>query len=809
MALLMLSVLSYGQNVHRQMKAVRTSQKIVIDGNLDESAWKDAPIATDFIETQPEFGLHENEGNKTEIRLLYDNNAIYVSGFCHETSKDSISTELVGRDVIGVNDFVGVLFDTYSDKINGFGYYVTPLGEQYDAKYSSTGEDGSWNSVYYSNAKIVNGGWTFEMMIPYSAIRFSNKPQQSWGITMVRRRKKSGKQLFWNPLDPKISGLFNQAGEWTGIENIKVPVRLSFSPYLSSYVNHYPYNQAGIKNWSSSVSGGMDVKYGLNQSFTLDMTLVPDFGQVQSDNRILNLTPFEVKYNENRTFFTEGTDLFSKGNLFYSRRIGGAPLHYDDVSNQVNANETIISNPSETKLINAAKISGRTSGGLGIGVFNAVTNSTYAVVEDNTTKAQRKIQTSPLTDYSIVVLDQALKHNSSISFINTNVLRNGSDYDANVTAGLFDLYDKNVNYNFSGKVAVSQLFGYKPDKGNLDGYSHSVNLAKTKGNFNWSVSQNLADQNYQQNDMGYLTNSNYLNHIVWMGYKWLKPKSFYNNLYYNINAGVNRRFTPQAFQNIWFETNVNGQFKNLWNGGMELQVNGNEFDFYEPRIAGKVFKRPYSFAPAFWLGTNSAKKYSLTVNAAYSYMPAYRSSSVDITASEQFRFNKKLNISNTTTLGFGNRNVGFAAIENDSSMFGLRNRRTVENIFNVKYNFNNKMGITFRARHYWSKVYYTEYYNLLDNGGLKSTTGITSNPNYNVNYFNIDMVYTWQFAQGSFINLVWKEAASTFDNAVQQRYFKNFTNTWQEPQSNSISLRIIYYLDYLSLKGKSKTAALR
>src|SRR5215210_1458068 len=148
---------SFCQITHRTLPAVRTDEKIVIDGFINDSAWNRAPIATEFVEFRPNIGKKESDANKTEVRILYDNTAIYVAGFCHEGSRDSISTELVGRDVIASNDFVGVLFDTYHDKINGFGYYVTPLGEQYDAKYSANNEDASWNSVYFSEAKIVEG----------------------------------------------------------------------------------------------------------------------------------------------------------------------------------------------------------------------------------------------------------------------------------------------------------------------------------------------------------------------------------------------------------------------------------------------------------------------------------------------------------------------------------------------------------------------------------------------------------------------------------------------------------------------------
>jgi hypothetical protein len=792
---------AFAQVSPRSLPAVRTQARIVIDGQLTDSAWQSAPLATNFVEWRPSFGNIENEKSRTEIRILYDDNALYISGFCHEVSRDSISTELVGRDVVGINDFVGVLFDTYHDKINGFGYYVTPLGEQYDAKYSSSGEDGSWNSVFYSASKIVDSGWTFEMKIPYSGIRFGNKKQQVWGLNISRRRAKSGQQYMWNPTDPKVNGLFIQAGLFSGIENIKPPIRLSLSPYFSAYANHYPHNTSGIKNTTTSVNGGMDVKYGINQSFTLDMTLVPDFGQVQSDNQVLNLTPFEVKYNEYRTFFTEGTELFSKGNLFYSRRIGGTPLHYYDVQRKLNANEVVIKNTAETKLINAAKISGRTSSGLGIGVFNAITNPTYALVEDNG-KNQREIETNPLTNYNIVVVDKALKHNSSVSIINTNVWRSGHDYDANITAALWDIYDKHVNFNVWGKVAVSQLIGYTPSHGNLNGYNHDLSFGKMGGRFNFSVSQRLADQNYQQNDMGYFTNNNYFNHNGWIGYKWLKPKSFYKNLYFNFNTSYNTRFKPTAYQNFTVNTNINGQLKNLWDAGIEMNFGGNEHDFYEPRIPGKVFFRPYWFAPAFWVGSNTAKKYSANLNATFETMPEFNSRSVDLSLSHRFRFNDKLTIRYSSYLGIKNRNVGFAAIENNQSLFGLRDVNTSENVLNFKYNFNNKMGLTLRLRHYWSKVEYTEYFNLKDDGHLQPTTAITSNPNYNVNFLNIDMVYSWQFAQGSFINIVWKDASSAADDNVQENYLYNFKQAWKQPQANSLSFRVIYYLDYLSLKKK-------
>lgn len=801
-----LTVLNAQQNEKQVKKiaATRTTKKIVIDGNINDSAWASAPIATDFIEWRPTFGNKEDEKNRTEIRILYDNNAIYIAGYAHEANADSITKELVGRDVVGVNDFVGVIFDTYHDKINGFGYYVTALGEQFDAKYSSNGEDGSWNSVFESNAKIQSDGWTFEMKIPYSAIRFGNKKIQDWGINITRRRSKSGKQMMWSPTDPAIGGNFlAQFGLWTGIQDIKPPVRLSFSPYLSTYANHYPYNTPGVKNTTTSINGGMDVKYGINQAFTLDMTLVPDFGQVQSDNQVLNLTPFEVQFNENRTFFTEGTELFGKGNLFYSRRIGGTPMHIGKVNSQLQAGESVAKNPLETRLLNASKISGRTSSGLGIGFFNAVTKAQHASIEVNGEET-RKIETNPLTNYNIIVFDQTLKNNSSVSLINTNVTRSGTDYDANVTAALWDIYDKKNTWNVNGQVGVSQLIGYETPGKTVTGYNHILGFGKTSGRFNFNLWQELADDKYNHNDMGYFTNNNYFINGVWLGYRWLKPKKWYNRINANVNMNYSMRYKPMDYQRFNFNTNINGQLKNLWWAGLNFNLNPEQNDFFEPRVNGKVFKRPGSYMWGFWFETNNAKKYSAVVEFYNRAFDKYGSNTQEIFFRNNYRFNKKLTITTSTFLQLAHNNLGYATMfSSDSIIFALRKRNTVENVLNIKYNFNNKMGLSFRARHYWSNVANKEFYKLREDGYLNHIPGgISSNVDYNVNYFNIDMVYTWQFALGSFINVVWKDAISTFDQDTRTTYFKNIGNTLNANQQNSISIRIIYFLDYLNLKKK-------
>lgn len=789
---------AYAAPPQKKLAAQRVTSAIKTDGNLDEDAWKTAPLATDFIESRPAFGALEKADSKTEIFILYDNTSIYIGGYCHEKTADSVSRELAGRDKIGSNDFLGVIFDTYNDKINASGFYVTPLGEQYDAKYSNTGgEDDTWNAVWYSEAKIVKDGWTFEMRIPYSALRFSSKGTE-WGINIIRRRQKTGQQFSWNPVDPTVSGFVNQEGLWTGITNIKSPLRLSFSPYFSAYINHYPYKTEGVKDLTKSINGGMDVKYGISQSLTLDMTLIPDFGQVQSDKQVLNLTPFEVKYSENRPFFTEGTELFNKGNLFYSRRVGGEPIHKYDIYGSLDSTETIVDNPNESKLINATKISGRNQKGLGIGFFNAVTKPMYAEVENTITHKKRDLKTGSLTNYNIIVIDQTLKNNSSVSLINTSVLRSGVDYDANVTAAVFDMNNKKNTYNLNGKIAVSNL---SFDKKNISGYSHTLGFGKTGGRFGFNLTEELANEKYDINDMGLLFNNNYMDHYLWIGYKWVKPGKVFNNLYLNWNNNLSHRFKDGAFQSYNVNTNLNGQLKSLWYVGAALYYNAPGHDFYEPRLPGKVFNTGSSAGWEGWFNSNGAKKYFIVFDASTTYKKLFKGTSYYLYFSHRYRFNDKFSLNQDITLSPAKNSAGFADIDPAGNIiFSRRNRTTVENTVGVKYNFSKNSGLTLNARHYWSEVKAKQFYVLTADGNLSDNTSYNGNVDYNVNIFNVDMVYTWQFSAGSFMYVVWKNNILDFEN--ERGYFKNLTHTLSSPQNNNLSVKVIYYLDYLKLRKK-------
>lgn len=779
--------------------AVRTAQAPKIDGNLNDAAWKEVAPLIAFTEVKPVPNRPENPNQKTEVKILYDDVAIYIAARMFDATPDSIAREIAPRDRIGNADFFGIVFDTYLDRINGSGFFITAAGSQFDARYSASGnEDVNWNAVWESAVKLDELGWYAELKIPYSALRFPNKVNQTWGLNMIRRRHNANQELTWSPLDPKINGFMNQEGEIENLQNIKAPLRLSFSPYVSSFVNHYPFNQAGVPNMSGSFNGGMDVKYGINQSFTLDMTLVPDFGQVKSDNQVLNLSPFEVKFDENRQFFTEGTELFNKGDLFYSRRIGGRPINYYQVNSMLQANEQVVENPSESRLLNATKISGRTDNGLGIGFFNAVTKRMQALVE-NEFGEKRQIETQPLTNYNILVFDQSLKNNSSVSFVNTNVTRQGSAYDANVSALLFNINDKNNRYFVRADGKTSHL-----SNGLNTGYSYNLKLGRQSGTFNWNLSQSMVDSKFNSNDLGIMFNNNYLENGLNMSYNIYKPGKWYNQWETWFESQYTLRFSPNSYQSSGVYLGTWMQFKNFSSININTDIQFDGMDFYEPRVEGKRFKTGQTRGANISFNSNRSKRFNGGGYLAYRVRSLLNGKGYGYGFYQNFRANNKLAFGIDLRVEPRFNYVGFLEnLDTNETIFSTYDRHTVESSFDSKYTFNNRMGISFIARHYWSDRRNKEFYTLLEDGNLEPSANYNGNSkDRNFNTFNIDMVYTWQFAPGSEFSMTWKNAALTeYDNFVPG-YGYNFSNTLKSPQNNSLSVKFLYFLDYLNLKKR-------
>ena len=557
----------------------------------------------------------------------------------------------------------------------------------------------------------------------------------------------------------------------------------------------------------------MDLKYGLNDAFTLDMTLIPDFGQVISDKQVLNLSPFEVFFEENRQFFTEGTELFNRGRLFYSRRIGGRPLHYFDAFNQLEDGETILSNPETSQLYNATKISGRTTSGTGIGGFNAIVGEEYATIR-TIDGLERKIKTNPLTNYNALVVDQNLKYNSFVSLMNTNVYRIGDDYDANVTGGFFNFKTKDQKYYLSGSGVLSQKFY----SGNTErGHTYNISLGKISGNWTYGAGHGVESKNYDPNDMGFLFSPNEQYYFAEGAYTQYKPKneklqqvkisgtSFYSRLY-----------KPNVFTNF----NIELESFMLWKSRFALGLNTrlepvNTFDYFEPRTDdfSRFMTWPTNYTAGGFVSSDYRKPFAYDIRMSYRYFDAENRNNTNIVLAPRLRLSDRLSVFTNTSLsiinfepGYVNKNLSDTPIDGlaaDDILFGNRNRLIVDNSITTRYIFNALIGINMRIRHYWDKVRYQQFGRLDKDGFVEVIpySGLDANGDSifdrNVNIFNIDFQCNWRFAPGSDVIFVWKNQISNSDKQYERDYLANLGGLFESLQTNSFSVRVLYFLDYL------------
>lgn len=783
---------------------------ITIDGNLNELEWEKSKPLTNFTELEPSPGGKPQQ--ETEIRILYNNRGLYFGLINLDNSPDSILTELSQRDNFGNVDWTGVIIDPYQAGLTAFGFYVTAAGVQADAQYGQNREDFSWNAVWRSSVKINEKGWTAEIFVPFSALRFPEKEVMTWNFNAIRLVRRSRQKSTWNTVDPTVDGFLNQFGKIEGLKNIETPVRLQLFPYFSAYYDEFDGDE------STFVNGGMDVKFGLTDAFTLDMTLIPDFGQVQSDNQVLNLSPFEVRFNENRQFFTEGTELFNKGGLFYSRRIGSSPINGGRVYDGLSDGDEIIDNPNTTQLLNATKVSGRTKKGLGIGVFNAITRETEARIR-RSDGSEEVIQTAPASNYNVLVFDQNLKNNSSISLVNTNVMRNGTTYDANVTGVFGTIRNKKatISTDFSG--VYNKKTGVEEGVAD-DGFAYSGSVRKISGNLTYGTYFNVESDTYDPNDLGFLFNANEFSNGGFVSYNQYNPKGLWNRAGINLNINYNRLYKPQAFTDFFIGVNGFAIGRKFNAYGFNVGTSPVEnVDFFEPRSEGYYYNRPRNANAGVWYSSDYRKVFAFDlrsgitkfdqqgrVNFNYSFEPRIRFSN-HVLLVYSYNFNRQNNNEGYALFNsVGNTDaVSHPDYDENEIYFGRRDITTHTNVLRLEYKINPLMYSTLRVRHYWSKVLYNEFVTLQEDGSVLESnySGISDGAslhNNDFNAFNIDLVYTFVFSPGSRLDVVYKKALFNSNDVPALNFADNAKSLNDVPGINSLSLKFLYFIDYNDTK---------
>ena len=784
---LLISFTTYSQK--KKLQAKLTSENIIVDGKMNEEIWISAAVATNFIMFEPDNGKPISVEKKTEVKIVYDNDAIYVSALLYDNEPDKIQKELTNRDVFGVSDHFAIYINGFNDGQQDFRFFVSAAGVQMDCLATEDFEDFTWDSIWDSEVVLTEFGWAVEMKIPYAALRFGKSEKQVWGLNFMREIKRDVQKYTWNRVDTQIGAVIPQAGILEGIENIQPPTRLFFIPYTSAY-----YQQSDIGS-DTTLKAGLDLKYGINDSFTLDAILVPDFGQTKFDNAILNLLPFEQRFEENRPFFTEGTDLFSKGNLLYSRRIGGEPTTVPKKSEV----EEITNYPSTVNLINAVKISGRTEKGLGVGFLNAVTEKTQATIFNNNTQEVRKEVIEPLTNYNMIVLDQRFNQNSSVSFVNANTTRNGNFRDANASALVYDLNTKENTYNLYGDFKFTHVNTLK----DYNGIKTAVNFEKTSGRYRYLFAGKYISENYDINDLGIVFYTNYHNVEANVSYRILNPTKIFNTLKIEQEFNLELQNTTGKVQESWYKTVVKA--RSLKNDYYELGIVVNPietFDFYEPREYGRYVYIPKRVASYFGFELNRNNELTLDMTVNFNKFDEEKRLTYGFYASPKYRFNDKFSLAYAVEYTKMTNDRGWVDFDDSGIVFAERNREILQNDLTGKYAVNNRMTINLKARYYWSYSKNHEFLTLQNNGYLTANPTYALNKDRNFNSWNFDLSYSWWFAPASEVSVLYRSYGLERASTVEKDLSRNLKNIFNSDLTNVLSISVRYFIDYNAIKNK-------
>jgi hypothetical protein len=608
----------------KELKALRANpESPTIDGNLDEAIWNspDLDFGRDFIQRNPDDGQPASES--TLVAIAYDDHSVYVGFWCYDSHPDKIARQLVRRDREAQSDAVAVRFDGFHDHQNGYGFQVSAAGVQSDWRiYNDGWSDMNWDGVWSSAVKMQPWGWSAEMEIPFHCLRFPEGEDQLWGLQFSRDINRRAEDNWWCKLSNTQSGFVSRFGHLTGLNGIKPTRHLEVLPFgVSSYETERESvaNPDGQDYYGNM---GLDVKWGLSSNLILDATFNPDFGQVELDQPVLNLSTFETYFGERRPFFVEGSDLFdTRFSLFYSRRIGRQPQ--GDVADPGFLQYTSRL-PKSTTILSAGKLTGKLSSGTSIAVLTAVTqeekrkyNAEVLEVDHGVSPADtilidtvtREGVVEPMAGYTAIRVRQDIMRRSSFGGLFT-VASQDQFYPA-VTGGLdWRLFTFNGVWSFCGQTVFSRV---DPEE---TGFGFDADLEKESGkHLRFNVGASVYDQNLDLNRLGYLNRPNYRQVYTWWQYRTDDDWWIIRNSQNNINLNWGRNYQHQEIYKGW---NFNNwiEFINHWEGGGYFGGDYPEYDDRETRGRGS-WKLPSSWYGGVWLDTDQRKKFQVELDYSF------------------------------------------------------------------------------------------------------------------------------------------------------------------------------------------------
>ena len=852
-----------GQNGHKKQYAAQriTGVPPVIDGMLDDSAWLQGDWEGGFTQYEPFNGREASQ--PTFFKILYDDNNLYVAIRALDSSPDSIVTRFTRRDSED-GDMVGIGFDSYFDQRTAFVFGVSSAGVKGDYVMSNDGinEDRTWDPNWHVKTSINEEGWVAEMCIPLSQLRFDKNGGGVWGLQVFRNVYRNRELSFWSRIPRDEPGMVRHSGLLVGIDNLKPGKIFDLTPYAVSSANSYPSINGNPFATGSEFQykAGLDAKIGLSNNFTLDASLFPDFGQVEADPSEVNLTAYESFFRERRPFFIEGRNISSfqvglgdgdigNDNLFYSRRIGRRPVGSISVDNKA-----YVDRPSFTRILGAAKITGKTESGLSVAIIESVTAEERAEIDISGDRSFKTVE--PMTNFFVGRVQQEFAQGNTIlggmfTSVNRSLDDNlsGQMHRAAYSGGVdFTQYFSNKTLQLNVNAAMSHVVGdpaaiqrtqrssaryfqrpdashvtFDPERTSLTGTGGKMEFGSfARGKWGYMAALLWKSPEFEINDLGYMREADMILGVVWVGYRQWEPRGIYRN--YNINGNV---FAPWSFDGtrLFQGGSINGsmQFNNHWsvNGGFSMTHDVTSTTLLR---GGPAINLPDSYNGWAGIRTDSRKKlvagFSTNYNnSQHGYQRSLRLSpgitlrpmeniSMSFIPSYTERYNELQYV--RETVNNGQTRYIFGSIDQQVVSFSFRINYTIRPDLTIQY-----WGQPFIASGQYKDFKYitnpgsdsyqdrfhlfTADQKKYDNGVYRVDENMDGqvdysfgNPNFNFREFISNLVVRWEYASGSSVYLVWSQNRSGFDPNGQINFMNDMGDLFKEKGSNIFLVKLSY-----------------
>lgn len=853
---------SYGQTSTRVKRCYSTKkvQKIpVIDGDLSDEAWS-------FVEWDGDFHMYDPYDDRpatqeTRFKVVIDEENIYIAIRAFDTQPDSIVRRLTRRDDVD-GDFIAINLDSYHDLQTAFGFWVSVAGSKVDMLISGNGsnEDETWNAIWWAGTQMDELGWTAEIMIPFSQLRFDKNSGGTWGLQIGRLLARNNEVSLWQAMKKEDPGWVHLMGEINGLENIHPKKQADITPFLVAGEEFYekeagnPFREKGR---NPVFNAGLDAKLGISNNFTLDLSVNPDFGQVEADPSQVNLSAYEIFFREQRPFFIEGKNILEyrlnnhgRNSLFYSRRIGRQPHYEPDLIE----GEEYARIPAATKILGAAKISGKTKNGLSVGVMECLTANEQALIDKGSDQREETVE--PMSNYFAARVSQDInKGNTQIGAMLTSTHRPGMEehleylHASAYSGGLdFKQYFSERSYELSANVYGSQVNGttealiktqrsavryfQRPDADyvevdsnllSLSGYGGYLSMAKQGGDFTIGTLVGFNSPGLELNDLGFLGSTDEISQVTWANYSFNEPFSIFRSIH--IHADQYNIFdfggTHQLFS---MNLGTNARFSNLWNAGIFWEFRTDAIINAALR-GGPSLLLPGRQEIFAFISSNESKKFSAEFDASFSQGFDASASSYEFDLELSYKPIPNLRMELETEYEHSWETLQYIDQENfdgnDRYIFGSIDQNTFVISLRVDLILTPEMTIQFWGQPFLASGNYeqfnyitepkaevfTDRFRVYEENEItyieedehymvqETASGLNygfDNPDFSVKEFLSNLVFRWEYRPGSYLYLVWSQNRSGYDSWGDFRFYNDFSDLWDVPPSQTLLLKLSY-----------------